>query len=219
MGLLYKYWDENEPLEELNARWQAYRNTLAEMDFRGVPDLPKWFGNDIFNDGAFERFEYDARTSSLILEMECWAIMNEVLDAREKQGAYRGNRSHKCEDFFYTCTFSRVAHFSCHKPLTMCLHEGEEQPRLSRWQHQDDFQLAEIQESDLVRELREYYGIRLFHLAISTGNEGHIDLVFGHVKVRKSNSVPLSDYLGGKSPRLKCFYRWKPGDPHAYRPD
>ncbi len=64
-------------------------------------------------------------------------------------------------------------------------------------------------------ELRAYYGIRLFHLAIVTGNEGQIDLVFGHVKVRKSNSVPLSDYLGGKSPRLKCFYRWKPGTADA----
>lgn len=42
--------------------------------------------------------------------------------------------------------------------------------------------------------------IRLFHLAIATGNEGHLDLALGHVKVRKSNSVALSDYLGGKSP-------------------
>lgn len=217
MGLLYKHWNEAEPVEESKARWAAYCHSLAEMDFRGVPDLPKWFGNDVFNDGKFERFEYDARTSCLTLEMESWAIMNEVLDAREGQGPYRGDRSHKCEDFFYTCTFSQVAHFAYDRPLTMC--QGEERPRLSRWQHQDDFQVAEIQASDLVRKLRDYYGIRLFHLMIGTGNDGTIDIVFGHVKVRKSNSVPFSDYLGGKSPRLKCFYRWKPENPDAHRPD
>jgi hypothetical protein len=99
------------------------------------------------------------------------------------------------------------------RPLTMVLHEGENQPRLSRWQCRDGFQVGEIQDSDLVRELRAYYGIRLFHLVISTSNEGTIDIVFGHVKVRKSNAVPLSDYLGGKSIRWKCFYQWKPGTP------
>jgi hypothetical protein len=219
VALAYKYWREDEPAEVWKPRWDAYRQKLAGIDFRGVPDLPKWFGYDLFNDGKFERFEYDARTSTLTLEMENWTVMNEVLDAREGQGPYRGDRSHRCEDFFYTCTFSRVAHFAYDRPLTMTLHEDEDRPRLSRWQCQDDYQRGEIQESDLVRELRAYYGIPLFHLAIETGNDGHIDIVFSHVKVRKSNSVPLSDYLGGKSPRLKCFYRWKSGSPDANRPD
>ena len=88
--------------------------------------------------------------------------------------------------------------------------EGLTHVGLARWQHADDFQRGEIQESELVRELCDYYRIPLFHLCIETGNGGTLDIVFGHVKVRKSNDVPFSDYLGGKPIRLKCLYRWKP---------
>src|SRR5687768_6152644 len=94
MGLVYNFWNEEEPPQARQARCEEYRRTLAQMDFRGIPDLPKWFGNDVFNDGAFQRFDYDARSSTLILEMECWAIMNEVLDIREGKGMCGGDRSH-----------------------------------------------------------------------------------------------------------------------------
>lgn len=193
--------------EEAQQRWQEYQARVRLMDFRGCPDLPRYFLLDFFNDGHFERFDYDLARNTLVLQLESVPSLNDVYNTRAQLGLPRA-MPHRCEDFSYLCTFQDVVYLQIRRH-TMRVEDG----RTGAIRHElaglgpDDYQHGELLESDLVKELAAETGHRYFHLRIETGWAREINLIFRKVLVRKLNDVKPESYTGGKRVRLTRLYR------------
>ncbi len=203
------YTRDEAPYDAERARqdYQAYLERLRAMDFRRSPDLPRYFALDFFNDGQFDRFEYDPHANTLVLQMESVYTLNDVYDLRARAGLPR-EMPHRCEDFSYTCTFRGVACFQVRRrPMRIENAAGEVVRRLPRHGLEDDYQRGEILDSELRRDLEADAGVPLFHLRFETGWAKEVDVVFEKVAVRKVNTVKYASYTGGRRVRLSRLFR------------
>lgn len=203
--LVYTRPDEEVPDAEF---YEAYLERIRSTDFRRSPDLPRYFILDFFNDGAFERFDYDPHGNTLVLEMESVYTLNDVYDLRARHGLPR-EMPHRCEDFRYVCTFRDVVYFQVRrKPMQIEKAEtGQTSQVIPRGRFPDDYQHGRIFRSTLCRELEVQSGIPLFHLRFVTGWAKEVDVIFGKVTVRKSNAVKYESYTGGKRIRPSHLFR------------
>ncbi len=203
--LVYTRPEEEAPDSE---PYEAYLERIRSTDFRRSPDLPRYFVLDFFNDGAFERFDYEPHENTLVLEMESVYALNDVYDLRARHGLPRV-MPHRCEDFRYVCTFRDVAYLQVRrKPMQIEKAEtGETTEIIPRGRFPDDYQYGRILNSSLCRELETQAGIPLFHLHFVTGWAKQVDVIFGKVSVRKSNTVKYESYTGGKRVKLSHVFR------------
>jgi len=202
----YTHLNDPDP-EEARRRRDEYQARVRQMDFRGCPDLPRYFILDFFNDGTFERFDYNLAQNTLVMQLESVFSLNDVYNTRVRLGMPR-NVPHRCEDFSYTCTFRGVTYLQIQRrPMQMeDGRTGEVRQILSPYGF-DDYQHGEILESDLAAKLSAATGRRYFHLRIETGWSREIDIVFEKVLVRKLNDVKPESYTEGKRVRLTYLYR------------
>lgn len=193
--------------KEARERWETYLSRVRRMDFRGCPDLRRYFVFDFFNDGQFKRFDYDLLRNTLVLQLESVPSLNDVYDTRVRWGLPR-EMPHACEDSSYTCTFQGVAflQIQLHAMQVENALTGELRQSLATF-GDDDYQHGEILDSELARQISAVTGDRYYHLCIRTGWSREINLVFRKVLVRKLNDVKPESYTGGKRVRLTRLFR------------
>jgi hypothetical protein len=202
-----RYKGTTDDVSLLRQRYEEYEAGLRRMDFGQSPDLPRYFGNDFFNDGELVRFEQDLRANTLTFELESIEALNEVYDRRAAMGLPRDMQNHRCEDFRYTCTFKGVVYLREERGwVTYGDDSGAEYNELPR-RCTAEFEFGEIMDSPLRRRLSRRLGREFFHLRISTQCPRQIDVVFEKVTVRKSNAVKYESYLGGRRIVLRSLFR------------
>jgi hypothetical protein len=193
--------------ETARRRHEEYLDRIRGMDFRRTPCLPRYFVLPFFNDGTFERFEYDPHQHLLVLQMESVETLNDVYDLRERLGMPR-MMDHRCEDFSYTCTFKGVLYLQIRRmPMRITTAQGEELRQIPLVKLEDSYQHGEILDSELRRELEVQSGLKLHHLRFYTGWAKEVDVVFEKVTVQKLTDVKYESFTGGKRVRLSKLFR------------